>query len=73
MDHLITTSVPRAMFTHFLVEHRLSQYYLYIRVELYNLMIISNPLTFRVKTFQLSKLCIGSRKENRGKKDGAWF
>ena len=26
---LITISVPRAMFTHFLVEHGLSQYYLY--------------------------------------------
>ena len=29
LSHLITTSVPRAMFTHFLVEHGLSQYYLY--------------------------------------------
>ena len=27
-EHLITTSVPRAMFTHFLVQHGLSQYYL---------------------------------------------
>ena len=30
LSHLITTSVPRAMFTHFLVEHGLSQYYLYL-------------------------------------------
>ena len=29
LSHLITTSVPHAMFTHFLVEHGLSQYYLY--------------------------------------------
>ena len=29
LRHLLTTSVPRAMFTHFLVEHELSQYYLY--------------------------------------------
>ena len=29
LSHLITTSVPRAMFTHFLVVHELSQYYLY--------------------------------------------
>ena len=29
LSYLITTSVPRAMFTHFLVEHGLSQYYLY--------------------------------------------
>ena len=59
LSHLITTSVPRAMFTHFLVEHGLSQYYIhiewiYLGVELHNLMNISNPLTFRVKTFQLS-------------------
>ena len=33
LSHLITTSVPRAMFTHFLVEHGLSQYYLY-RIDL---------------------------------------
>ena len=29
LSHLITASVPRAMFTHFLVEHGLSQYCLY--------------------------------------------
>ena len=29
LSHLITTSVPRAMLTHLLVEHELSQYYLY--------------------------------------------
>ena len=29
LSHLITTSVPNAMFTHFLVKHGLSQYYLY--------------------------------------------
>ena len=29
LSHLMTTSVPRAMFTPFLVEHGLSQYYLY--------------------------------------------
>ena len=29
LSHLITTSVPSAMFTHFLVEHGLSQYHLY--------------------------------------------
>ena len=29
LSHLITTSVSLAMFTHFLVEHGLSQYYLY--------------------------------------------
>ena len=55
--HLITTSVPRAMFTLFLVEHGWSQYYLYW-IDLpggwNNLMNISNPLTFRVKPFQLS-------------------
>ena len=27
LSHLITTSITRAMFTHFLVEHGLSQYY----------------------------------------------
>ena len=58
LSHLITTSVPRAMFTHFLVEHGLSQYYLYewiyLGVDLHNLMNISNPLTFRDETFQLS-------------------
>ena len=30
LSHLITTSVPRAIFTHFLVEHGLSEYYLYL-------------------------------------------
>ena len=29
LGHLITTSVPRATFTHCLLEHGLSQYYLY--------------------------------------------
>ena len=29
LSHLITTSVSRAMFTHFLVEHGWSQYFLY--------------------------------------------
>ena len=29
LSHLMTTSVPRAMLTHFLVEHGLFQYYLY--------------------------------------------
>ena len=29
LSHLITTSVPHAMFAHFLVEHGLSQYYLH--------------------------------------------
>ena len=27
LSQLITTSIPRAMFTHFLVEHGLSQHY----------------------------------------------
>ena len=55
LSHLITTSVPRAMLTHFLVEHGLSQYYLFKDlpgVELHNLMNISNPLTFSVEVFQ---------------------
>ena len=29
LSHLITTSVSRAMFAHFLVEHGVCQYYLY--------------------------------------------
>ena len=33
LSHLITTSVPLAMFTPFLLEHGLSQYYLY-RIDL---------------------------------------
>ena len=47
------------MFTHFLVEHitdynTIDTEWIYLGVELHNLMIISNPLTFRVETFQLS-------------------
>ena len=43
------------MFIYFLLEHGLSQYYLYIEwiylwVELHNLMNISNPLNFKVDT-----------------------
>ena len=34
LSHLITTSLPRAMFTHFLVEHGLSQYYLFYWMDL---------------------------------------
>ena len=30
LSYLITTSAPRVMFTHFFVEHGLSQYYLYL-------------------------------------------
>ena len=30
LSHLITASVPLAMFTHFLVKHGLCQYYLYL-------------------------------------------
>ena len=59
LRHLITTSVPHAMFTHFLVEHGLSEYFFILNgftwgVELHNLMNVLNPLTFRVETFQLS-------------------
>ena len=63
LSHLMTTSVPRAMFTHFLMKQRGAWIIsiLFILngfawgVELHNLMNFSNPLLFRVETFELSQ------------------
>ena len=63
LSHLIMTSVPRAMFTHFLMKQcgAWTISILFILngfawgVELHNLLNFSNSLLFRVETFKLSQ------------------
>ena len=54
LNHLITTSVKLAMFTQFLVKNTIYIEWIYLGVELHNLMNMSNPLNFKAERFQLS-------------------